>query len=230
MSTPASPFAVAGPGAFSGVFLAKVENIADPQGLSRVQVRLPGCANVDNQDGLIWARVVCPFAGANRGTFFLPDVGDEVLVAFLSGMPEYPYVLGGLWSNSAPAPASIDGSTNRLKVIRSRNGVQLTLDDSDGQERFIVETPGGQKLTLKDGPGSVVIEDSNGNSIKLETTGITIDTPSKVAVHASQVDVSAGMVKVDAAMSQFSGVVKCETLLATTVVGSAYTPGAGNVW
>ena len=66
------------------------------------------------------------------------------------------------------------GGNNYLKVLRSRNGVKLTMDDNDGQENFIVETPGGQKVTLKDGPGAVEIVDSNGNSIKLETSGITI--------------------------------------------------------
>ncbi|MDD2668672.1 MAG: type IV secretion protein Rhs, partial [Zoogloea sp.] len=118
----------------------------------------------------------------------------------------------------------------RYKVIRSKNGVKLTLDDQQGQESFIVETPGGQKITLKDGPGSIVIEDASGNSIKLETSGITITAAAKVTVKAPQVDVSAGMVKVDAAIAKFSGIVKCETLIATSVVSTSYTPGAGNIW
>ena len=66
------------------------------------------------------------------------------------------------------------------KVLRSRNGVKVTLDDQDGQEKMILETPGGQKMTLKDGPGAVEIVDSNGNSIKLETSGITITAAAKV--------------------------------------------------
>ena len=72
-------------------------------------------------------------------------------------------------------PESMDGAGNNFKkVLRSRNGVKLTLDDTDGREQLILETPGGQKMTLKDGPGAVEIVDSNGNSIKLETSGITI--------------------------------------------------------
>ncbi len=218
------------PGLFHGAQLAIVEDLNDPDNRARVKVRLLGSDGVADHDGPIWARVACPFAGDNRGTFFIPDVGDEVLVSFVQGDPRFPIVLGGLWNGSAQSPASISGGKNYLKVIRSKNGVKLTLDDHDGQEKFIVETPGGQKVTLSDGPGSLALEDSNGNSIKLEAAGITITASAKVTVNAPQVAVSAGMVQVDAGMSKFSGVVQCDTLIATTVVASTYTPGAGNVW
>ncbi len=80
-----------------------------------------------------------------------------------------------MWNGSDSPPESMDGSGNNYKkVICSRNGVKVTLDDTDGPEQLILETPGGQKLTLKDGAGSVTIEDSNGNSIKLESAGITV--------------------------------------------------------
>ena len=74
------------------------------------------------------------------------------------------------------------GLTYGEALQRSRNGVKLTMDDSQGQEQFIVETPGGQKVTLKDGPGAIDIEDSNGNSVKLEAAGITIQASAKVKV------------------------------------------------
>ena len=119
---------------------------------------------------------------------------------------------------------------NAQKVLRSRNGVRITLDDTDGKEALTLETPGGQRITLQDGPGSVTIEDQNGNSVKLESSGITIESGSKLTVNASQVSVTAGMVQVDAGMAKFSGVVQCDTLIATTVVGTTYTPGAGNIW
>ncbi len=108
--------------------------------------------------------------------------------------------------------------------------MKVTLDDTDGQEQFVCETPGGQKVTLKDGPGTVTIEDSNGNSIKLETAGITVTASAKVTVNASAVEVSAGMVTVNAGMSKFSGVVQCDTLISNAVVSTSYTPGAGNIW
>jgi uncharacterized protein involved in type VI secretion and phage assembly len=213
-----------------GGHLAEVISLDDPQNLARVQVRLYEADGVDGHDGPIWARVATPFAGENRGAFLIPDVGDEVVVIFMNGDARYPVVVGGLWNGTDTAPESISGGVNRLKVIRSKNGVKVTLDDQDGQEKFIAETPGGQKITLQDGPGSVTIEDSNGNSIKLESAGITITASAKVSVNASQVNVSAGMVQVDAGMSKFSGVVQCDTLIATTVVSSTYTPGAGNIW
>ena len=101
------------------------------------------------------------FAGNNRGSWFIPDVDDEVLVAFEHGDPRRPYVLGGLWNGQDAPPESMDGGgKNNKKILRSRNGVKVTLDDQDGQETLMLETPGGQKLTLKDGPGAVEIEDS----------------------------------------------------------------------
>jgi hypothetical protein len=76
----------------------------------------------------------------------------------------------------------------------------------------------------------VEIEDSNGNSVKLETSGITITASAKVTINASQVAVSAGMVTVDAGMSKFSGVVQCDTMISNSVISASYTPGAGNIW
>jgi uncharacterized protein involved in type VI secretion and phage assembly len=169
--------------------------------------------------------------GNNRGSWFVPDVDDEVLVAFEGGDPRRPYVVGGLWNGSDAPPERMDGAgRNPLKVLRSRNGVKLTLDDSDGQEQLVLETPGGQRVTLKDGPGAVEIVDSNGNSVKLETGGITVTAAAKVTVNASQVEISAGMVTVNAGMSRFSGVVQADTVISNSVVSASYTPGAGNMW
>ena len=220
------PFA----GLFTGGYLAEVISLDDPDSLSRVQLRVLNFDGVDSHDGPIWARVACAFAGNNRGSFLLPDVGDEVLVVFVNGDPRFPIVVGGLWNGSSTAPETISGGRNRKKVIRSKNGVKLTLDDQDGQEQFIAETPSGQKITLKDGPGAVWIEDSNGNSVKLETAGITVTASAKVTVNASTVEISAGMVTVNAGLSRFSGVVQADTVITNTVISSVYTPGAGNIW
>jgi hypothetical protein len=123
------------------------------------------------------------------------------------------------------------GGQNHVKKLRSRNGVQVTLDDTDGQEKMVLETPGGQRVTLKDGPGAVEIVDSNGNSVKLEPSGITITASARVSITAgANVEVSASMVKVSAGISQFSGVVQCDTLITNSVVSASYTPGAGNIW
>ena len=219
-----------GAGWMQSAHLAKVVDIADPERLNRVQVRLLAFDAVEGQDAPLWARVVCPFAGADRGAFLMPDVDDEVLVVFLQGDPRYPLVMGGLWNGSSTAPAELADEGNRLKRIRSRNGVTVTLDDQQGQEQLVLETPGGQRLTLSDGPGKVTVEDSNGNRVVMEAARISFTASAELKIDAPQVKISAGMVTVDTAMAKFSGIVKCEVLQATAVVSSSYTPGAGNIW
>jgi uncharacterized protein involved in type VI secretion and phage assembly len=218
-------------GRWYGVFPALVVDIKDPDNQGRVKITLPWSPDAKGARYEAWARLATLFGGKNRGSWFIPDVNDEVLVSFAAGDPSRPYVLGGLWNGRDSAPASMDGSGNNFKkVLRSRNGVQVTLDDENGQEKLILETPGGQKVTLKDGPGSVEIIDSNGNSVKLESAGITVDASAKVNVRASQVSISAGMLTVDAGMSRFSGVVQADTVISNSVVSASYTPGAGNIW
>lgn len=219
------------PPLLSGTQLARVVSLDDPDAANRVQVRLVAFDDFDQQDAPLWARVASPFAGNDRGCFFIPDVDDEVLVAFVNGDARQPVILGGLWNGSSSPPANVEaGGDNRYKRVRSKNGITITMDDQQGQETLVLETPGGQTVTLQDGPGSITIEDSNGNSIKLESAGITIQASAKVTVKASQVDVSAGMVKVDAALSKFSGMVQCDVLKTNSVISCAYTQGAGNIW
>ena len=218
-------------GRFYGAYPALVTDIVDPAGQARVKVKLPWSPDPDGAQYEAWARLATLMAGNNRGTFFVPDVDDEVLVIFLGGDPRQPCVTGALWNGTDSPPESMDGGgQNNIKLIRSRNGVIVTLDDSDGQEQFIVETPGGQKITLKDGPGSVEIDDSNGNSLKMESAGMTLTASAKVTVNASTVEISAGMVTVNAGMSKFSGVVQADTVITNSVVSASYTPGAGNIW
>ncbi|RCW69134.1 phage baseplate assembly protein V [Pseudorhodoferax soli] len=211
--------------------LARVVSLDDPERLNRVQIRLLAFDGAEGQDAPLWARVVAPFAGDQRGLFMLPDVDDEVLVLMAQGDARAPLIVGGLWNGSAAAPADIAaGGANRTKRLRSKNGIQITLLDESGQETLTLETPGGTRVTLKDGPSALTLEDANGNSIKLETAGITVTAAAKVSVQAANVEVTAGMVKVDAAMADFSGMVKCAVLQTNAVISASYTPGAGNVW
>lgn len=214
---------------FNGFFPAVVIDNVDPNNSGRVKVRIPRVGASGQQGYETWARIATLMAGNDRGTWFIPDVNDEVLVAFIEGTVRQSYVIGGLWSKKTSSPPEKMDTNNNKKLLRSRNGVKITLDDQSGQESFIVETPGGQKITLQDGPGSLEITDSNGNSVKLETTGISVNASTKVTINASQVEVNSGMVSVNAGMSKFNGVVQCDTLISNSVISASYTPGAGNV-
>jgi uncharacterized protein involved in type VI secretion and phage assembly len=218
-------------GRWYGAYPALVSDVADPDGQGRVKVTLPWAPDSDGQQYAAWARLATLMGGNNRGSWFVPDVNDEVLVVFEGGDPRRPYVVGGLWNGSDKPPESMDGAgRNFRKVLRSRNGVKITLDDQDGQETLILETPGGQKATFKDGPGSVEIVDANGNTLKLDTSGITISTSAKLTINASTVECNASMVTVNSGMSRFSGVVQADTVISNSVISASYTPGAGNIW
>jgi uncharacterized protein involved in type VI secretion and phage assembly len=219
-------------GRWYGVFAAIVTDISDPDGQGRVKIKLPWSPDNADEGYDVWARLATLMGGNNRGSWFIPDVEDEVLVAFEAGDPRRPYVVGGLWNGSDTPPESMDSSGNNYKkVLRSRNGVKVTLDDENGQENFIVETPGGQKLTLKDGSAEIKIEDSNGNFIEMTSSGITINAAMKVTITAgTSLEINAPQVSVNAGMSNFSGTVQTPTIIATSVVGTTYTPGAGNIW
>jgi uncharacterized protein involved in type VI secretion and phage assembly len=219
-------------GRFYGLYPARVTDIKDPDSQGRVKVALPWAADAAGGGRYeAWARLATLMGGNNRGSWFVPDVEDEVLVGFEAGDPRRPYVVGALWNGKDAPPESMDGAgKNAKKVLRSRNGIVITLDDTDGQETLTLETPGGQKVTLKDGPGSIEAQDSNGNSLKMEASGITVTASAKVTVNASTAEISAGMLTVNAGMSKFSGVVQADTVITNSVVSASYTPGAGNVW
>ncbi|MGA7730499.1 MAG: phage baseplate assembly protein V [Chloroflexia bacterium] len=214
-----------------GVYPALVQSITDPDQQGRVRIRLPWSPDSSGAGYEAWARLATLMAGKDRGTWFIPDVGDEVLVSFEGGDPRRPYVIGALWNGKdAPPEQMDDGGQNNKKVIVSRNDIRIILDDTEGQETVTVQTPGGQSVVLKDGPGSVEITDSNGNSLKMESSGITLKTTAKLTIQAGTINVTAGQVSVNSGMSKFSGVVKSDTVLTESISSKAYLPGAGNMW
>ena len=219
-------------GRWYGVYPGLVSDIKDPDGQGRVKVTLPWAPDTGAANYETWARVATLMGGNNRGSWFIPDKDDEVLVAFEGGDPGHPYVLGGLWNGPDKAPESMDAAgRNFKKVIRSRNGVKITLDDQDGQEQLILETPGGQKATLKDGPGSIEIIDSNGNSIKLEPSGVSITAAAKMTLTANVVEIAASTVTVNAGTTTVTGpLIGSVSVQTPSVIGATYTPGAGNIW
>lgn len=225
-------FDIPTPGLFHATYLAEVVSVEDPEGLSRVQIRLLNFDGVGDQDGPIWARTAVPFAGNNRGAFFIPDVGDEVLVTFINGDPRLPVVVGGLWNGSDAPPEQLGGSQVDRWTIVGKAGTRIAIIEESASEATIsFTTPGGVSGELTDSGGGKVEFSAAGSTITMDSSGISIQTSGKVEVQAaSKVDVTSGMVTVNSALADFSGVVKCQVLQATTVIASTYTPGAGNVW
>lgn len=221
-------------GGHFGTYLARVVSVADAERLGRVQVRLVSTP-LETGDGeaSIWARVAVPMAGDGRGAFFLPDVGDEVAIVFVNGDPRQPLVVGSLWNGAAKPPDNLGGAGDRVDrhTLTSRGGSRIAIvEESEGQATLTLSTPGGQSMTIKQVQGGSITIEAAGSKVTLDMRGVSVETPHSVKVSASQVEVSAPMVKVDAATSTFSGIVKCDVLQATTVIGTTYTPGAGNVW
>ena len=218
-------------GRFFGVYPALVTKITDPDGQGRVRVALPWSPDSDGSRYEAWARLATMMAGGSRGSFFIPDVNDEVLVAFEAGDPRRPYVVGALWNGKDAPPITMDGAgKNDKKVLVSRRGVKITMDDTSGSETFIVETPGGQKITMRDGAGTIEIVDSNQNQIQTGPSGVTITASAKVTLHAASVEITAGSLQVNAGISTFSGPVNASSsVLTPSVIGGSYTPGAGNL-
>lgn len=205
---------------FQHLHLAKVIDNQDAQGKGRIQIRLL----VNQLD--IWAHCMTNSAGANYGISFLPRIDEIVVVAFLR--PDEAIVMGSVWSGSSSHPTDAQ-AVDDIYAIVTPGGTKLLMDES-ASPKVTIETPAGHKIIIDDSGAGEITIDRSGDQVKLSAEGISITSSLKVKVEASQVEVSAGMVKVDAAMSQFSGVVRCDTLIATSVVGTTYTPGAGNVW
>jgi uncharacterized protein involved in type VI secretion and phage assembly len=211
-----------------GVYSASVLDNRDPNNLGRIRVRVSGLTDAAAVRDL-WARVATLAAGPDRGTWFMPEIGDEVLVAFERGDVKAPCMIGALWNAKARPPIDAGDPASGDTLIRSRSGLTVRIHDDEADKSLTVETPGGQKLVLQDGPGSVQIEDGNGNSVTLSSSGVKINASAAVTVNASSVEINAGMITVNAGMSRFTGVVQCDTLIATSVIGASYTPGAGNL-
>jgi uncharacterized protein involved in type VI secretion and phage assembly len=214
-----------------GAYPATVTDIRDPDSQGRVKVRLPWMPDNEGGGYDVWARLATLMAGGARGTWLVPDVGDEVLVVFEAGDARRPYVVGSLWNGGDAPPEQMDGAGNNYKkTVASRRDIRITLDDTEGAETLTLKTPGGQTIEMKDGGLSIEVKDASGNSVKLEPSGVTVTAAAQVKVQCATMEVNAGMVTVNAGMSKFSGVVQCDTLISNAVISASYTPGAGNIW
>ena len=216
-------------GPYYGVSVGLLTDVQDPNGQGRVRVRLPWTTDPDGDPFEIWARVATVMAGGDRGTWFIPEPDDEVILAFEGGCPWSPIVVGAVWNGVDTPPESMDGNNN-IRSITSRSGIRVTFDDTDGGVQFTVETPGGQKIVCADTPATIDMTDSHGNQVTLDSAGITLSASANVTINATMLKVSASMVTVDAGMSKFSGVVQSDTNITNTTISTTYTPGAGNIW
>ncbi|MGK0362222.1 MAG: hypothetical protein ACI9U2_004542, partial [Bradymonadia bacterium] len=120
-----------------GVVIGIVTNIKDPNEVGRVKVRFPWMDGADDPVESHWARLCGWYAGNSRGTLFVPEIGDEVLIAFEGGDPNHPYILGAVFNgeHEVPGPGNPDGE-NDHKWFRSRSGHDLEFLDSDGAEKI----------------------------------------------------------------------------------------------
>jgi len=218
---------------YGGSYLAKVVSVNDPEGLSRVQVRLVSFDGADAQDLPIWARVAMPFAGNNRGAFFIPDVDDEVLVSFVNGDPRQPIVIGGLWNGNDSPPEQLGGSGDSVDrwTITGKAGTRIAIVEEQASDATIsFTTPGGVSGELTDSGGGKIEFRIGGTTVTYDQQGVTVNTAMNVKVQATQVEISAAMVTVNSALSKFSGVVQADTVITNSVISASYTPGAGNIW
>ncbi len=166
--------------AVNGVQLAKVTQLeSDPNGENRILVRMP---MIDNNEQGVWARVATLDAGNNRGSFFLPEIDDEVIVGFLSGNPNDPIVLGMLNSSANPAPIEA-ADDNHEKGFVTRSEMKLVFDDD--KKSILMETPAGNKIVLNEEDGGIGIEDENGNKMTLNADGIEIESAADLTIKAS---------------------------------------------
>jgi uncharacterized protein involved in type VI secretion and phage assembly len=256
------------------VVIGLVTDVVDPDQQGRVKVTFPWLSS-DTVDGG-WAPVVRPMAGKERGFFYVPEVDDEVLVAFEQGDVDHPMVLGFLHNGVDKPPQK--GIDERVRRLESVSGQQFELDDRAGEEsirlttskghqlelhdaddRIELNTRGGHRVRLTDSPGKVVVSSPNGTELSLEDdkcelkvgpggsgVTVTIDNLSMSTSSMTSTDVTGGTsvtisagtqvklvapsVSVNAAMTQFSGIVQCSALMTQSVVSQSYTPGVGNIW
>lgn len=215
------------------VQLATVTSVNDPDGLNRVEVQLLSHSESPQQEGVLWARVATPCAGPNKGAFFIPDVGDEVLISFVNGDTRYPVVIGSLWNGGQAAPETLGGSGDAVDrwTIVGKNGTRIAIvEENPSEETIKLTTPGGASCEITDSSGGKIEFKVAGTTVTYDTQGVTVDTPINLKVQATQVSVSAAMVTVDAPMSRFSGIVQADTVISNSVISASYTPGAGNIW
>ncbi|MCB0549807.1 MAG: type VI secretion system tip protein VgrG [Phaeodactylibacter sp.] len=162
--------------------VTQLEN--DPLGEHRVMVRLPV---ISPEDEGTWARVATLDAGEERGSFFRPEIGDEVIVGFLNDDPRHPIIIGSCHSSAKPAPLEATDE-NHEKGFVTRSGMKWLFNDD--KKNVLLETPDGNKILVSGEDQSIQLEDQNGNKITMDSSGITIESARDINLKASQGDIN----------------------------------------
>ena len=175
-------------GSIAGVAVGIVKANNDPQRLGRVKLSLPWRKPDFVTD---WVRILAPMGGKARGAYFLPEVGDEVLVAFERDDIRYPYVLGALWSEKDKPPEGNANKKNDIRIIKSRKGHMLRFDDAEAKGVITIQLSDGKKIEIDDDGIRVTDKqnkveiDSKGGAIAIEaTTSLSLKAP-KISIAAS---------------------------------------------
>ncbi|HSB52595.1 MAG TPA: phage baseplate assembly protein V [Dissulfurispiraceae bacterium] len=179
-----------------GVAAGIVTNNQDPEGLGRVKVRFPWLSDDNETD---WVRIATLMAGPDRGSFFLPEVDDEVLVAFEHGDINRPFVIGALWNGVDNPPESNSDGRNNIRKIRSRSGHEIIFDDNGaaGQERIEIHSNGGHRIVLDDSLGGEkieIVDKSGSNKVSIDSVqnAISIESGLQLSIKAQIVEIEAG--------------------------------------
>ena len=151
----------------------------DPDGEDRILVQIP---IVNNEEEGIWCRVASPDAGENRGIFFRPEIGDEVIVGFINEDPNDAIVLGMLHSSAKPSPITATDD-NHEKGIVTRSEMKVLFDDD--KKIITIETPAGKIISLDEDEGAITIEDDNSNVITINSDGISMESAGDISLKAS---------------------------------------------
>ena len=166
----------------NGLQIAKVEALeGDPLSEERIYIRL-----MNDESTKLWARVATLDAGDQRGSFFMPEIDDEVIVGFIDGNPNQAVVLGMLHSSQAASPYELSDDNN-IKGFVTREKITIEFDDE--KKALRIETPGGNKLLVSDDQKGISLEDQNGNTIVMNDQGVTIESKKALTLKAAQ-DVS----------------------------------------
>lgn len=166
--------------AVSGLQIGVVSQLeSDPDGEDRILVKIP---IINNEEQGIWTRIATLDAGNNRGSFFLPEIGDEVIVGFVNDDPNHAVILGMLHSSAKPAPLTASDD-NHEKGFVTRSEMKLIFNDE--KKSITIETPGGKKVTIDENAGAIVIEDENSNKITMDSDGVAMESGKDFSIKAT---------------------------------------------